>query len=475
MSLTLYRKYRPNNFEEIVGQKYIKIALKNALNSNKLTHAYLFDGPRGVGKTTIARILSKGINCINNGISDNPCNICDNCIDINNTNSLDVIEIDAASNRGINEIRELKENINYLPVNSKMKIYIIDEVHMLTKEAFNALLKTLEEPPKHIMFILATTELDKIPDTIISRCQRYDFQMISKDEIIELLDKITNKEGKKIDKDSLELIFRKSEGSARDSMSILEQVLSSIEDENIDIRTTENILGVIPNELLSNFDNIIKNKNKKEFIKFINHIWEKGLQIELLLKDYCYYIKDNENIEQSIFLISNIYEVLNKFRYEEDKRLIGYVLAHKLFNKNIEIQKEEKEEIFENEEIERYKKDANKNDNKENDKIILSKWNDFIKNLSKNGELAISAILTDAQFNKYENDIIYISINNEFHYDYINEYQKILLINKELKSFYNKELSISFINKTNSKNNKEEGYKKIQNKVKKLFDAKIIN
>lgn len=226
-NITLYRKYRPQNFEQLYGQEHIVEAIKNSLDNNKMSHAYLFNGPRGVGKTTIARLIAKGINCLNNGPSSIPCDECDNCKEIVNGSSIDIIEIDAASNRGIDEIRDLKESTGYLPVKCRKKIYIIDEVHMLTKEAFNALLKILEEPPQHILFILATTEIEKIPDTVISRCQRYDFRTLSKQNIVEMLKSVAEKENIKIDEESLNLIYQKSEGSARDSFSIFEQVISN--------------------------------------------------------------------------------------------------------------------------------------------------------------------------------------------------------------------------------------------------------
>jgi len=207
MYITLYRKYRPSTFDEVAGETDIINTIKNSLKENKMAHAYLFTGPRGVGKTTTARLIAKGLNCMENGVTDTPCNKCENCIDISKNKFIDLIEIDAASNRGIDEIRSLKDKINYLPAKGRKKVYIIDEVHMLTKEAFNALLKTLEEPPAHVIFILATTEPDKILETIISRCQRYDFKPVNLKESIDHLLMIAKSEGVEIDNSSLKLIY----------------------------------------------------------------------------------------------------------------------------------------------------------------------------------------------------------------------------------------------------------------------------
>ncbi|HPD56352.1 MAG TPA: DNA polymerase III subunit gamma/tau [Smithellaceae bacterium] len=235
--LVLARKFRPQTFEDVSGQEHVVKTLKNAIGQGRVAHAFLFSGPRGVGKTSIARILAKSLNC-EKGPSAIPCNECSNCKEITDGRSLDVREIDGASNRGIDEIRELRENVKFAPASSKYKIYIIDEVHMLTREAFNALLKTLEEPPGHVIFVFATTESHKVPATILSRCQCYDFRRISLKEIIANLEKVAEKEGIQISKTALGWIAEAGDGSMRDAQSIFDQVISyagkTIRDEDVE-------------------------------------------------------------------------------------------------------------------------------------------------------------------------------------------------------------------------------------------------
>lgn len=240
----LYRKWRSQTFETVVGQEHVTLTLRNALRDGRISHAYLFTGPRGTGKTSTARILAKAINCLDEDLAVRPCNQCRVCQAISEGRLLDLIEIDAASNRGIDEIRDLREKIGFRPNEARYKVYIIDEVHMLTKEAFNALLKTLEEPPPHAIFVLATTEPDRVPETVRSRCQRFDFRRIPTQEIVDHLNEILRTEGGKAEADALVTIARRSTGSMRDAVSLLDQLLS-YGDETLTLARVEQVLGLV--------------------------------------------------------------------------------------------------------------------------------------------------------------------------------------------------------------------------------------
>lgn len=253
MPSVLYRKYRAQDFDQLIGQDHITKLLKNAVKTGQIAQAYLFVGSRGTGKTSTARILSKAVNCLQPKEDGNPCNECEVCKAISNGSLLDLIEIDAASNRGIDQIRELKEKIEFSPSEGKYKVYIIDEVHMLTTEAFNALLKTLEEPPAHVIFILATTDVHKLPPTILSRCQRYDFRLGTDEEIKNVLSDVAKKEDLKIDDKAMALLVQNAKGSYRDALSLLDVVYSGQEKGKKEITEEEvrKILG------LPDFDKVV--------------------------------------------------------------------------------------------------------------------------------------------------------------------------------------------------------------------------
>ena len=420
MHITLYRKYRPKNFEEVAGQKEIVKTIKTSLRNGKTSHAYLFTGPRGVGKTTLARLIAKGVNCLENGITDEPCNRCENCLAINNGTFLDMVEIDAASNRGIDEIRQLKEKINYQPVKGRKKIYIIDEVHMLTKEAFNALLKTLEEPPEHVIFILATTEADKILPTIISRCQRYDFKTLSLNDMKEQLRFIGKNEGVDIPDDVLELIYESSGGSVRDAVSILERIMVTCLGEEITLEKSEEVLGVTSAKKMEEFLMEIKEKNYTKLVKTLDSFWNDSVEIELFFKDFAKYCKGlmakgELEIEKGLTIIGCIFDSLNKFKYEEDKRLVGYVIVDNLMKRTVKPTEVIVERVVEKEITP--KKEEIKPERKEKLEgitleYIAGKWNEIVKE-AKREKITLGAFLITAKPYKLEDDILYIGFDTE--------------------------------------------------------------
>jgi len=294
MSLVLYRKYRPQRFSEIIGQEHIVRTLTNAISSDMVSHAYLFSGPRGTGKTTIARLLAKSLNCQNRKEGEfEPCNQCTSCREITEGNSLDLIEIDAASHRGIDEIRELRDGIKFAPTRSKYKVFIIDECHQLSKDAANALLKTLEEPPPHAIFILATTEVHKMIPTILSRCQRFDFRKLTVPEIVKKLETISKKEKVKIEKAALELIAFNSAGSIRDAESLLDQIFTFAGEVKGTIKSEDikNLLGLVDIKLVSNFVDFISKKQASKAIDFLNSLSERGVDIQEFTKVLINYLR----------------------------------------------------------------------------------------------------------------------------------------------------------------------------------------
>lgn len=288
--LALYRKYRPKDFSEVIGQDHITKTLSNQILNNNISHAYLFCGTRGTGKTSIAKIFAKAINCPNNK-DGSPCNTCEVCKALSESNNVDVFEIDAASNNGVENVREIRDKVKYPAVVGKYKVYIIDEVHMLSDSAFNALLKTLEEPPAHVVFILATTEVQKLPATILSRCLKFDFKLVSNTNLENLLVKIFDKESVKYDKESISLIAKNGEGSVRDTLSLADMCVAYT-NKNITYSSVLDAIGTTNIQILQELADFVISKDAKNLLLCINKVCDSGKNIPQVSKDLLNYFRD---------------------------------------------------------------------------------------------------------------------------------------------------------------------------------------
>ena len=345
--MALYRKWRPDNFANLVGQDHVSRTLANAIKSGRIGHAYLFTGPRGTGKTSTAKILAKALNC-EQGPTVEPCNQCEACQRINSGNSMDVFEIDAASNRGIEAIRDLRENVKFAPVNGRYKVYIIDEVHMLTSEAFNALLKTLEEPPAHVVFIMATTEVYKVPATIQSRCQRYDFKRITVDDIFNRLKTVVEDMDIKADDDALRMIAVKADGGMRDALSILDQCIA-LSEQSLTIDRVQQLLGLVGKEWLDKLVGALQSKDAAAVLTMVDEIIRAGKDLQQVLGELGihfrglmifkaaglvdgvdYYSQTDESIkkqaagftqEQIVWIIRRVHEAANEVKWSPQPRI----------------------------------------------------------------------------------------------------------------------------------------------------------
>ena len=479
MHITLYRKYRPSSFSEVSGENEIVKSLKLSLKNKSMAHAYLFSGPRGVGKTTVARLIAKGVNCLNLKENGEPCNECKNCKAINEGRFSDLIEIDAASNRSIDEIRSLKEKINYQPVEGLKKVYIIDEAHMLTKEAFNALLKTLEEPPAHVIFILATTELEKILPTIISRCQRYDFKPLDLEEMKAGLEHILKEENLSMTDDVYPVIYENSSGSMRDSISILERLIVTANGKEINLKIAEDTLGITPSSRIKIFLNKILNENEYDIINELENLANESFDIELFFKDLAKYcknaiVKKELDIDKGLKIISTIYDVIGKFKFEDDKKLVGYVIVAEILSNTkqtvVKVVTTTQTNVNPtNSSIEEIKKD------KVNIKLTISdvknNWNSILAE-ANNKRLSYRAFLMGANPVKIENNTLFINYDRKFKFakeqmetpEYSQEFTKIV---REFFNEDNLEIKYEVVGqKKDEENNNSEFFKKIENYFK---------
>ena len=505
--ISLYRKYRPKKFADVIGQDVIIKILKNSISNNKIGHAYIFSGPRGTGKTSTAKIFAKAVNC-KNPIDGDVCENCEIC-KINSENEIDIVEIDAASNNGIDEIREIKNSIKLLPAELKYKVYIVDEVHMLSNSAFNALLKTLEEPPAHAIFILATTEINKIPLTVLSRCQKFDFKKITKENIIDRLTYIIKEENiKNISNDILNLIAELSDGGLRDAINLLDQV-NSLNKDIITQTDVLNLVGAINNDNIISFLNKIVDCNISEVIKTINDFYNKSINfinvvnsLENLIKDIIIFNNSSnyfdKEYEKTLFNFSkvDINKLLQASEYlfslnNELKRNNQRVISEIYLLKVTLLFKKEDEIINNNKEVkEKLKKDENIDQLEVNKETIIEEKNDksiIINNVFYgankeekekflNNFLNINEFLTDKKYNSIANllikstpevvsdKIVLFSFKNDFEVVLFDKNED--LVKKLLKNVYNKNYEVVAISTEDWKAEKNNYIKNIKSGVK---------
>jgi DNA polymerase-3 subunit gamma/tau len=472
MSSVLYQKYRSRDFDEIKGQDHVTKLLKNAVKSDQIAQAYLFVGSRGTGKTSTARILAKAVNCKNPKKDGNPCNECEYCESIASGRFLDLIEIDAASNRGIDQIRQLKEKIEFSPSEGKFKIYIIDEVHMLTTEAFNALLKTLEEPPGHVIFILATTDVHKLPPTILSRCQRYDFRLGTEKEIKDLIRSVTKKEKIKIEDSALDVIVQNAKGSYRDALSTLDVIYTGQEErkDEITLEETRKVLG------LPDFDSVIlllksliegdgnkalgvieglenKGVNLQQFTGYVLEILRKILigKIQGKLSEEFDFAKDVD-IKVIHKLINLFLEAENRIRYANNQALVLEMIIPemmkadaggniKIVNKDVkkrippDSKKDDEKERGEEKKEKKKTKEAKTEDKDIPVKEVKKKWKEFVNEIKPfNGHLY--AFLESANVLNFDSGTLFIEVPFQFHMERIEVPKSRDAISKTFKKVY---------------------------------------
>ncbi|MDD3894222.1 MAG: DNA polymerase III subunit gamma/tau [Syntrophomonadaceae bacterium] len=466
--LALYRAWRPQKFDEVVGQESTVTALQNALNEGKLTHAYLFTGPRGTGKTSIAKIVAKAVNCENLEAGE-PCNKCSSCHDINNGNFMDVIEIDAASNRSVDEMRDLREKVRILPAQGKEKVYIIDEVHMLTPEAFNTLLKTLEEPPARVKFILATTEAHKIPATIRSRCQIYNFRRLTGNEIVSRLKQVASTDRVEVTDDALKLIARRANGGLRDALSMLDQIYS-YKGEKITKKDVLDVLGIVDDLFLAQLMEQVFAADTGKVINMLGEILNSGKEAQQLAREASLYLRDlmlyiilgdeaefsvitEESMpyikQQAKIKEENIFEALKIMMETGDKLKFSdgnkYLLEISLLDiAAIKYPKAEKLKASEPAIMQISKPEQLPKLNKDETREVM--WNKILQGV-KEQKVPTHALLCQAKLLGTKENVMFIGFKKgyKFHKERMEEKANRDIVEKVVKELLNKEMQLQFI------------------------------
>ncbi|KAF2958762.1 DNA polymerase III subunit gamma/tau [Thermotoga sp. Ku-13t] len=460
----LYRKYRPKSFSEVIDQLQAKLVLQNAILTDRVSHAYIFSGPRGSGKTTLARILAKALNCPNRKGYE-PCCVCDSCISIDKGSHPDVLELDAASNRGIDEIRRIRDAVVFKPMMGSYKVYIIDEFHMLTREAFNALLKTLEEPPKGVVFVLATTNLERVPPTIVSRCQVIEFKSFRESDILQHLTRVAAQEKIDADREALALIAKRASGGMRDALTLLEQVSSYAFGEKITVETVERALGLAPARTVREYLQALMSGDVKNATDIIERVYEDGFDIDqfvqLCLEQLEETIAADPSVE-TIALARDLMNMASELRLFENKRiackLLSMDIAMKRSAKAKAVESVEKTEAQER--IEQTQKVEQQSQQSET--VDISKVLEYLK---EHGDMAMYVALVQAKVSKKDNRIeISFLPSQRFQYEYLREklFELEYLFKTQLKSNVEVELKLD-----------EERERQLLEKLQKMFPGRI--